>query len=353
MNDPRRNVRIALLGDSLGGGGAEKVHAMLSRYFDAQGFEVCNCILIDEVCYDYGGTLVNLGKISGQGLRKRINKFRELRRFFTQPFDAVIDFRMRPGFLREFVLSRMALPKNTIYTVHSGILPYYFPQSITLSRILYKNRRIVAVSKALASLIKEQGRAVDVTHIYNPFVVNVIQDAEQPYILAVGRMNDQVKQFDKLIEAYASAGISDKIGLKFLGDGPQRKQLEMLADRLGLQLVSFEGFVPNVNSFYASAMFTVLCSTNEGFPNVLPESLAAGTPVVAFDCFSGPSEIVIHKHNGLLVADQDFPALAQGIGELANNDALRAQLRANARASISHLTLENVGKQWLDYLNLP
>jgi N-acetylgalactosamine-N,N'-diacetylbacillosaminyl-diphospho-undecaprenol 4-alpha-N-acetylgalactosaminyltransferase len=50
---------------------------------------------------------------------------------------------------------------------------------------------------------------------------------------------------------------------------------------------------------------------NEGLPNVILESLACETPVVAFDCSSGPREMIQHKENGLLVANQDVENFAE------------------------------------------
>jgi N-acetylgalactosamine-N,N'-diacetylbacillosaminyl-diphospho-undecaprenol 4-alpha-N-acetylgalactosaminyltransferase len=51
---------------------------------------------------------------------------------------------------------------------------------------------------------------------------------------------------------------------------------------------------------------------NEGLPNVILESLACETPVIAFDCSSGPREMIQHK-NGLLVANQDVEKLSEAI----------------------------------------
>ena len=64
--------KIALVGDMLGEGGAERVQARLSIYFEKQGVEVHHIIVRDIVTYKYAGTLFNMGKLKNKSIRKMI-----------------------------------------------------------------------------------------------------------------------------------------------------------------------------------------------------------------------------------------------------------------------------------------
>jgi len=65
---PNKKIKIALIGYRLSHGGAEKVMAVLSQFFEKQGIETHNIIVLDEVSYSYSGRLVNLGKMNPRGI---------------------------------------------------------------------------------------------------------------------------------------------------------------------------------------------------------------------------------------------------------------------------------------------
>jgi len=362
MINRNQTYKIALIGDCLAGGGAEKVHALLSTYFQKAGLEVHNCIFVDWISYDYSGSLLNLGIINPESnvAKRKITRFFELKTFIKEnDFDAVIDFRMRTNFGLEFLLSNFVYPKNTFYTVHSGILEFYFPKNSLLSNLIYKNRKMVAVSKAIQNLISHKKLAKNVSQLYNPIDLTAIDSLKNKYaveetnfILAVGSMNSDVKQFDKLILAYSKSVLPNKnFKLIVLGEGKNLMKYENLTQELGINdLVIFKGAVENPFPFYKEALFTVLSSKNEGFPNVIIESLATETPVISFDCFSGPNEILVDKHNGILVENQNLEKLTEAMNSFVEDAKLYQHCKQNAKPSVAQFDIEIIGKQWLELI---
>jgi glycosyltransferase involved in cell wall biosynthesis len=81
--------------------------------------------------------------------------------------------------------------------------------------------------------------------------------------------------------------------LTLLGEGPEEQALRRLAASLGLQgRVEFAGFVTDPFALFARADAFVLSSRFEGFPNVVLEALACGTPVIATPALGGVREII-------------------------------------------------------------
>ncbi len=147
--------------------------------------------------------------------------------------------------------------------------------------------------------------------IYNPVAKHIedyvkthdiSQVEKQDYLLCVGRLEKE-KAFHYAIEGFAGvANEFPNLHLKIVGQGSLESSLKQCAVDFGVaDRVDFEGFQKDMIPYYLHARATVLTSLYEGFPNVLIESITLGTPVVAFDCPSGPSEIIDCGFNGYLV----------------------------------------------------
>ncbi len=133
-----------------------------------------------------------------------------------------------------------------------------------------------------------------------------------PHLVAAGRLTHQ-KGFDLLVEALALCdGMRPRLTL--LGEGPLRPALEQLARQRGVaDWVRFVGFQKNPYTFFAQADAFVLSSRYEGFPNVVLEVLACGTPVIAMPCPGGVAEIAELAGGVLLASAVDAESLSVAI----------------------------------------
>uniref|UniRef100_UPI0030CA29AA glycosyltransferase n=1 Tax=uncultured Flavobacterium sp. TaxID=165435 RepID=UPI0030CA29AA len=196
--------------------------------------------------------------------------------------------------------------------------------------------------------------------IYNPLDFEAIEALggedlaiDFEYVIAAGRMNDEVKQFGHLIETYSKSELPSKnIKLILLGDGILKEKYQKLVQKLNLEkMILFKGNVSNPFQYMKRAKLLLLTSKNEGFPNVIIESLACKTPVIAFDCQSGPSEIIIPNENGILVENQNFNAFKEALNEMISNKNLYLHCKQNAKSSVERFSLKQIGNQWLQLFN--
>jgi sugar transferase (PEP-CTERM/EpsH1 system associated) len=122
--------------------------------------------------------------------------------------------------------------------------------------------------------------------------------------------------------------------LDVVGDGPAGKDVQALADELGLSgHVRFLGFRDDVADLLAEADFFVLSSVTEGISLTLLEAMATGLPVVATDV-GGNREVVAHGRTGLLVPARSPEPLAEAILRLVRNPETTRQMGAAARRRV-------------------
>jgi teichuronic acid biosynthesis glycosyltransferase TuaC len=142
-----------------------------------------------------------------------------------------------------------------------------------------------------------------------------------------------IKGIDLLLEAMATCDDSDKPDLLLLlGKGPERGRLEQLAKTLGIgDRVRFEGAVPNehLSGYYSAADFSCLTSRNEGWPNVVLESLACGTPVLGTRVGAMP-EMLANPEFGIATS-LEVGAIRDGLRRMARQTWNRPAISVAAR----------------------
>ena len=118
-------------------------------------------------------------------------------------------------------------------------------------------------------------------------------------------------------------------------------------DRLGLgRQVTLSGETTDPTAAIRRAALLVLSSRVEGFPNVLLEAMAAGRPVVAFDCPNGPAEIVRDGIDGRLVPPGDVDALADAIVELLSSPEEREAMGIRALEVRARFAFAPILAEW-------
>lgn len=171
---------------------------------------------------------------------------------------------------------------------------------------------------------------------------------DNPLIVAAGRLEPE-KQFRRLVEAFGD--IADELPdwrLRILGAGFSRNELLRQVRKQGLwDRVELPGAVGDMRGEWAKASISALTSRAEGFPLVVQESMAAGVPVVSYDCASGPREIVDHEVNGLLVAPDSQAGLAGALLRLATDADLRRRLGDGAVHTAQQYAAPALAERWL------
>jgi glycosyltransferase involved in cell wall biosynthesis len=153
-----------------------------------------------------------------------------------------------------------------------------------------------------------------------------------PWLLSVGYLIER-KGHHLTIDAFARLASSlPDARLVFVGQGEEEGALRALAHRLGVaDRVIFAGPQPNTELYrwYSAADLFVLASSREGWANVLLESMACGTPVVASNIWGTP-EVVTDSAVGQLVDERSGAAFAAGILAQLDKRTERAAVRRYA-----------------------
>jgi len=322
-NHSKKPLKVAVVGYKLAEGGLERVFGTTTKMLHDAGIEVHTLVLEDKIDYEFAGKLVTFGKYS-----KFVKYFKLQDYLKKQQFDYVIDFRHRINSKMEWVFLHFIYRNlKFIYTVHSSRLETYLTNNNWIAKkMIRKSFKIVAVSNFIKQKIEDKFKTKSVEVVPNSVFIRSVSTTKKlsfDYIIAVGRLVS-LKQFDKLIESYANSDLPEKnIHLVILGTGEEQDKLEKKITDLNLEdKVHLLGFRENVWDYISNAKFLVLSSQYEGFPMTILEALSLGIPVISFDCESGPNEMIINQHNGILVENQNFTELTHKMNIFVEDEVL-------------------------------
>jgi GalNAc-alpha-(1->4)-GalNAc-alpha-(1->3)-diNAcBac-PP-undecaprenol alpha-1,4-N-acetyl-D-galactosaminyltransferase len=340
--------KIAFVIYSMGSGGAERVISLLSKWFSSR-YQVGVINFSSEApFYEFDEKVksitLNCGTIGGTlSLLNNINRLTKLQRTLrNEKPDVVISFITPTNILSILACKLANIP--LIVSERSNIL---FPCHVfwrIMRRLLYGQARKVVVLSQFD--VQKYGYLKNTCVIHNPISVQERKFADRnKIILGVGRI-DYLKGFDQLVTAYKSVR---KQGWKVIivGDGPLKDDLKKQIATHHLENdITVIDRQKNIFDYYYSALIFALTSRIEGFPNVLCEAMACGCACIAFDCPTGPRELIRDGENGFLVKMEDIPAYSGRLRQLMENDELRTMFSSNGVAIKTSFSIDHIGNKW-------
>lgn len=365
-----KKVKILLITPMLDQGGLEKVCALtgqlLKPYFDVY------IAVFDSrgIIYDINGLrLIDLcvpskkskiGKIFNLLIRtEKLKKLKKREKF-------AVSYSFGPSANLPNILSRQK--KNETWI---GVRSYLdLSSGFKLKFCCKRADKTICCAKEIETELNSQYQFHNLTTIHNPFDVPMIEAlgrkkenfpwSKDLFVIAsMGREND-VKGFWHLIKSFSLVNKQyEDTRLMIIGEGNYQEYKE-LANNLGvLDKIFFTGVQKNPYAYLKRANLYVLSSLNEGFPNALVEAMALSIPVIATDCLTGPSEILLeteksnntksviygkygivvprlsdHKDLNPLVIEKEEILLSKVIEEIMQNEKMyhNYQLKSKERA---------------------
>lgn len=342
--------KIALLIDTLIGGGAERIVLNFAETFAKFGHEVHIILIKNIIEHEVNTDLYTIHSLSENGelsKHKFINKLKLTKKLKEKVIEIEKNSHKFDLFISNAedmdLLAKNAKLNNFYIRYRNSMRVYYeskFKNTTGLKRLRrkikfksqfqnrYNNQNIITVSHALIDDITNQMgiKPKMIKNIYNPFDFEKIRERgneinenipKEKYIIYAAKFENRKNQ-KLLVNAYKKANIN--LPLVLIGnthtdsDKKYLKELKELIKELEIEnKIIFSGFQKNPYPWVKNAELFVMSSNSEGLPLVLVEALILGTNIVSTDCPTGPNEVLIDELEGFLSPVNDVEKLAQNI----------------------------------------
>lgn len=348
---------ICLISPSLQMGGLERAASNLANYFNSKGFKVIYIVLYSFKKFfelDSGIVLIepDLNYRSSNKFSYYLNMIPYLRKAVKKyKPNTILTLGEYHNALVLFALQGIDIP---IHVSDRSSPNKKFGQLFTIFRKwIYKKSSGVIAQTETAAAQKRRMLGLD-------FRISVIPNAirnvkrysfkREKIILGVGR-HYHVKGMDRLIKAFWQLNDNEWVLHLAGGNGPETNNLKDLVIKLELEeKVVFLGELKNIDEEFSKSSIFVMTSRSEGFPNALCEAMASGLPCISYDIVAGPSDIISHNENGILIPDGDTEKLTSAISTLMRSQKKRNQLGENALKVQDEFSNRNSGDKYLQFI---
>ncbi len=349
-------MKIHFIVSSLKGGGAQRVLILLANYFDKQGIDVTIITFYEHEVFSANSTVKRVRLHDGRIKNHTIRCIKNLVSYYYKK-------KRRPDILMPFMtqtnFTGILLGKIYGIKVVSAEHNNHVRKTDFIGKITRKYMYRISDALTVLTPFDEKHYKEHNVNVYtmpNPCtfeVYNETQRNREKIILAVGDLDRyHHKGFDNLIPLIAPVLKKNADWkLKFVGGGDDGAQfLKDLAKEHNVEdQIIFEGYSTEVAKLMSDSEIFVMSSRTEGLPMVLLEAFARRTACISFDCVTGPSYIIDHNKNGLLIEDQNFGAMAEQLDMLMNDAELRIKLTNKGASSLDRFKIDAI---YNNYLNI-
>lgn len=340
-------MKLLFVSHSLKMGGAERVLVNIVNYMASNGHEIHICLYdADDIFYELQKHIViydlRLEKNSNtvfESVANSIKRILKLKNYIQEQKPCAII-----SFLTHVNVVSIVASKLT----QTPIIACEHSNYNLIKSKLHKLARILIYPLADIVTVLTKG---DIAHypykknirvLPNPIEKPEIFSAnKEKVVIGVGRLVHE-KGFERLIEAFLQARV-DGWKLKIIGAGVKKDELVgLIAKHDATSIIELTGARKDVYSFYQASSIFVLSSREEGYPMALCEAMSYGMACIAFDCKSGPSDIITNDYDGILVEADNTEELAKRIKRVMLDEEKRVLLGKNAVKIYDRIGTKNI-----------
>lgn len=356
-------MKIFIVCNKLGGGGAERVAALLATGLSQRGHQIYLITdLLGKIDYSVAEevTLLQLFRKTSHKYIKWTSTIFLLRQYIRDYSPDVIIGIMEVCTLVS-KLATIGKHVPVIMTEHNAFeRPAYEPLSFfqKISKF-YINQLYDCVTVLTEADKKVIGNRLKKVYVMpNPLAIAPCSEISEKKkkVLAVGRLNAWFyKGFDLLIKAWGVIAMNYPewtLEIAGTGDNQSIMFLNKLIEENGVtNSAKLVGFQNDVESMYRESSIFVLSSRYEGFGLVLIEAMSQGCACVACDYKGRQREIIKEDEMGIICSPDNVDDLIQAIQKLISDELYRENLQRNASKRASQYELIKIVDRWEKLLN--